>query len=139
MQTTQDVDPFRNDDQRHNIRWTAPEIFRGSPTTKESDIFSFGMVMIEVGGDGSVKCQSTYPLFKAFTGKVPFSGMPLTSAMSSIANGGRPGRPDHPDFAEPLWTLTQRCWSQDPQDRPDIQEVTGVLKDLSAFDSSFER
>ena len=32
--------------------WTAPEIFLDdSQVTKESDIFSFGMVIIEVGGD----------------------------------------------------------------------------------------
>ena len=60
-------------------------------------------------------------------------------ALVSIVKGTRPRRPDHPDFAEPLWTLTQRCWSQEPQDRPGIQEVIEVLKELSAFDSSFER
>ena len=38
----------------HTPRWTAPEILRGiGPHSKESDVFSFGMVMIEVGGDES--------------------------------------------------------------------------------------
>ena len=95
--------------------------------------------MIEVGADGSVKCQSTYPLFKAFTGEVPFGRILRFHAAAHIMNGNRPGRSDHPDFTESLWTLTQRCWSQEPQDRPDIQEVIEVLKELSAFYSSFER
>ena len=34
-------------------RWCAPELLAGGqPASKESDIFSFGMVMIEVGSDG---------------------------------------------------------------------------------------
>ena len=32
-------------------RWTAPEMFEDNPTSsKESDVFSFAMVAIEVGG-----------------------------------------------------------------------------------------
>lgn len=35
----------------YSPRWTAPEIFQGNPTfSKESDVFSFAMVAIEVGG-----------------------------------------------------------------------------------------
>jgi serine/threonine protein kinase len=35
----------------HSTRWCAPELFRGhQPASKESDVFSFGMVVIEVGG-----------------------------------------------------------------------------------------
>ena len=32
----------------HAVRWTAPELLREGTYTKESDIFSFAMVMIEV-------------------------------------------------------------------------------------------
>ena len=88
--------------------------------------------MIEVGGDGYVKCQSTYPLFKAFTGEVPFGRTPRFHPAAHIMSGNLPGRPDHPYFTESLWTLTQRCWSQEPQNRPNIQEVIEVLKELSA-------
>ena len=46
----QNLDP--PDDQNHSCRWTAPEVLRSdSAATKESDVFSFGMVVIEVGGD----------------------------------------------------------------------------------------
>ena len=37
-------------DQSNNTpRWTAPEVLRGERCTREADIFSFAMVMIEVG------------------------------------------------------------------------------------------
>jgi len=40
-------------------RWTAPEILMGSGYhSKESDVFSFGMVVIEVRGDESTACQT---------------------------------------------------------------------------------
>ena len=38
-----------SDDQRYAVRWTAPEILTGEGIySKEADIFSFAMVMIEV-------------------------------------------------------------------------------------------
>ena len=42
------------DDQGFTPRWTAPEVLQFGKTTKESDVFSFGMVIIEVGGGRSV-------------------------------------------------------------------------------------
>jgi len=32
----------------HTARWTAPEVLNEGPHSKESDVFSFAMVMIEV-------------------------------------------------------------------------------------------
>ena len=43
------------DDQGHSPRWAAPEILQStSPATKESDVFAFAMVVIEVRRDKSV-------------------------------------------------------------------------------------
>lgn len=47
------VSTFEN--QSQTLRWTAPEILESDQAaTKESDVFSFGMVMIEVCGDRSI-------------------------------------------------------------------------------------
>jgi len=48
---TKDLDSIRSTTEYHGFasRWTAPEILKGDGTfSKESDIFSFAMVMIEV-------------------------------------------------------------------------------------------
>jgi len=48
---TQNLDSMRtaSEDQGHTARWTAPEILTEEGTySKEADIFSFAMVMIEV-------------------------------------------------------------------------------------------
>jgi len=48
---TQNLDSMRtaSDDKGHTARWTAPEILNEQGTySKEADVFSFAMVMIEV-------------------------------------------------------------------------------------------
>ena len=41
-------------------RYTSPEILiEGKHHSRESDVFAFGMVMIEVGGCESALCQTT--------------------------------------------------------------------------------
>ena len=41
--------PSTSDGQGESLRWTAPEILEhGGPATVESDIYSFGVVVIEV-------------------------------------------------------------------------------------------
>jgi serine/threonine protein kinase len=39
------------DDHGSTFRWAAPEVLGAEPISKASDVFSFGMVMIEVRGD----------------------------------------------------------------------------------------
>jgi len=49
-------------DDGHTARWCAPEILKGDQSfSKESDVFSFGMVIIEVGGDRFVSYQQPHP------------------------------------------------------------------------------
>ena len=49
----QDLDSTENTTSArgHTLRWTAPEILNGGVASKEGDIFSFAMVMIEVRHD----------------------------------------------------------------------------------------
>ena len=48
-QVTQNWDESITEDQYHTTRWTAPEILnREGSRSKEADVFSFTMVMIEV-------------------------------------------------------------------------------------------
>ena len=47
---TKNLDSIRTDTRQdvHTPRWSAPEIFLGQNPSKESDIYSFAMVTIEV-------------------------------------------------------------------------------------------
>lgn len=47
---TQDLDSAENTASTHGftLRWAAPEIINGGVASREGDIFSFAMVMVEV-------------------------------------------------------------------------------------------
>ena len=64
---------------------------------------------------------------KVFTGAVPFSDKPPRAAMSAIAGGERPPRPTHSTLTDELWALTQRCWDQDADLRPQMSEISRAL------------
>ena len=64
---------------------------------------------------------------QVFIGAVPFDNDTTAAALLAIMNGERPRRPNHPNFTDELWTLTQRCWDQDPHSRPEVSDVLNVL------------
>lgn len=66
--------------------------------------------------------------FKAFTGKPPFPNFSSTGAAVTVLSGERPMRPARPDLTNDLWEITERCWHQDPQCRPEISEVVHCLR-----------
>ena len=132
-------------------RWTSPELIDpemfgldGCPT-RESDCYALGMVIYEV-----------------LSGQVPFYWHGGPAVILKVLGGGRPEKPQGMQgawFTDELWGLLERCWKRQPHNRPsiktlleylegvvprpqhhpDTQEVTEALKELSAFDSSFEQ
>jgi len=98
----------------HAVRWAAPEILdKDGPVTKESDVYSFAMVVIE-----------------AFTGKAPFDGTAPTTVAVGILSGKRPARPTDESLTDALWEMVKRCWNDDPKSRPGISEVVDCLEAL---------
>ena len=67
---------------------------------------------------------------KVFTGEAPFGGEWTPAAITKIVTGKLPGRPDHPRFTDRLWELTQRCLGPVPSNRPCMEEVLEVLKNM---------
>ena len=114
----------------HSARWCAPEVLNSEPVSKESDVFSFGMVIVEVGGDRSVYCQPPDLLMKVFTGGAPFGGERTPAVIAKIMTGKLPERPTHPRFTDRLWKLTQQCLGPVSSDRPCMEEVLEGLKDM---------
>ena len=55
------------EDQGTTARYTAPEILKGVGShTKESDVFAFGMVVIEVGADESISPKANLSVDSGF-------------------------------------------------------------------------
>ena len=115
----------------HTVRWAAPEVLNEGIYSKEADIFSFAMVMIEVRHRRPTVHRALtdccFVSIQVFTGAIPFSQGSSVMAVLAITQGRRPPRPTHLIFTESLWVLMQRCWGQDPQSRPEASEVLRVL------------
>src|SRR5438552_4308083 len=88
----------------------APEVLSKKPYTKESDIYSFGMIMWE---------------FTA--GKKPFHDRPHDQyLMMDILNGIRPQVTD--DTPEFYAELMKKCWDHSPENRPTVREIYDCLQ-----------
>ena len=91
------------------IPYIAPEIFKGSAFSKESDVYSFGMIMWEFT-----------------TGCKPFADVEHDhNLIYQIIDGRRPEITD--DTPECFVNLMKSCWDPDPKKRPSIKKVRSTI------------
>ena len=93
------------------IPYLAPEVLSKKPYTKESDIYSFGMIMWEFT-----------------TGRKPFYDRPHDHYLIlDILKGERPQITD--DTPEFYAGLMKWCWDGNPENRPTAEEIYGCFKE----------
>ncbi|KAG9002933.1 hypothetical protein FRB94_003460 [Tulasnella sp. JGI-2019a] len=109
-------------------RWTSPELMNGGPRTMESDIYAFGMTIVEL-----------------LTGSAPFPSSGRYSFIRAIIEGRRPAHVPSSrlgqDFA-PLWSIASACWESTASNRPTAQTLSeghprSVSLRLSTSDAHF--
>ncbi|RIA93799.1 kinase-like domain-containing protein, partial [Glomus cerebriforme] len=87
------------------IPYIAPEIFKGSEFSKESDVYCMGMIMWELT-----------------TGCKPFANVEHDiHLILKILDGARPEITE--DTPECYSDLMKGCWDPDPKKRPSITEI----------------
>ncbi|PKC72055.1 kinase-like protein [Rhizophagus irregularis] len=92
------------------IPYIAPEIFCGAKYSKESDIFSMGMIMWELT-----------------TGYKPFSNVEHNmNLIYEIINGKRPEITD--DTPKCFAKLMKKCWNPNPLKRPSITKICEIIQ-----------
>ncbi|KAI3611321.1 hypothetical protein WG66_002059 [Moniliophthora roreri] len=109
-------------------RWMAPEVMLSDasmpssvpiqdsrlPTTPASDVYSFGMTMLEL-----------------YTGHAPFSHRRFYGGViHDVVNGIRPARPSLdacPGLTDDIWDVITSCWAQDAYQRPSMDAVVRRL------------
>uniref|UniRef100_A0A0D9XG84 non-specific serine/threonine protein kinase n=1 Tax=Leersia perrieri TaxID=77586 RepID=A0A0D9XG84_9ORYZ len=94
-------------------RWMAPEVIEHKPYDHKADVFSFGVLMWEL-----------------LTGKIPYEYLtPLQAAVGVVQKGLRPTIPKnaHAKLSE----LLQKCWQQEPAERPDFSEILETLQRIA--------
>ncbi|TEB26735.1 hypothetical protein FA13DRAFT_1737159 [Coprinellus micaceus] len=83
-------------------------------STKETDVWAFGMVGAEIVG-----------------GQEVFARVRLLHLPPFVLKGGRPKKADFPNIsgdADVVWSLLEMCWNHDPGLRPTME---GILHSLS--------
>ncbi|RID41094.1 hypothetical protein BRARA_J01081 [Brassica rapa] len=90
-------------------RWMAPGVIEHKPYSHKADVFSYGIVIWEL-----------------LTGHIPYAY--LTPLQAAVGVGLRPKIPKktHPKVKG----LLQRCWNQDPKDRPEFEEIIEMLQQI---------
>jgi serine/threonine protein kinase len=101
------------------IGYSAPEIFYGTACTTKSDIYSLGIILWEF----IVKCM-TGNYLKPYQ-EYSYINMELQILYQAAEMGLRPTLPKN--CPELLADLVRRCWSADPNDRPDAEEIQDFL------------
>jgi serine/threonine protein kinase len=95
------------------VKWTAPEAMETLRFTVASDIWSFGIVVIE--------------LFQ--NGLAPYSGRTNPEVMTMVMSGARHSKPSAcPDW---LFDTVLQCWDIEPSKRPTFLQVEHSILEAS--------
>lgn len=95
-------------------QWMAPEMFESDRYDPlKCDVYAFAMT-----------------LFELYTGKTPFHEIQrVPVVIKKICEGSRPGVGPRPSGCPPAFIdLMQRCWHQNPKNRPTFSEILTVTK-----------
>nr|XP_056700912.1 tyrosine-protein kinase HCK [Euleptes europaea] len=104
------------------IKWTAPEAINYGCFTIKSDVWSFGVLLMEI---------ITY-------GRTPYPGMSTQEVMRAIERGYRMPRTE--GCPEELYEIMMRCWKSKPEDRPTFEYNQSVLEDFfTATESQYQQ
>ena len=91
------------------IKWTAPEAALFNRFSIKSDVWSFGIFLVEL----------------ITHGRVPYPGMTNGEVLAKVEQGYR--MPPPPGCPDPLYQIMMDCWKQDPDERPTFAHLTGKL------------
>jgi len=114
--------------------WMSPELLSsGGYSTRESDCYTLGMVIYEVGWSNPSRWSLAYPS-QVLTGLRPFHHLHALTSVSAIFRGERPEKSlgaDSLGFSPELWGLLQSCWSELSSTRPTARRLFDYLSPTS--------
>lgn len=94
------------------IKWTAPEAALYHTFTIKSDVWSFGILLVEL----------------VTLGRVPYPGMTNAEVLSKVEAGYRIENPK--DCPYPLYEIMLNCWKTNPEVRPTFETLQWKLEEF---------
>ena len=98
------------------FKWMAPETALYNHFSKQSDIWSFGIVLYEIMTHG----------------QFPYPGMSNAEVVEKVREGYRMKCP--PDCPQIVHDIMLECWKEEPEMRPSFEDVTRRLEEVFAYD-----
>ncbi|XP_056295320.1 tyrosine-protein kinase ITK/TSK [Pseudoliparis swirei] len=95
------------------IRWSAPEVIKFCKFSSKSDVWSFGVLMWEVFSEG----------------RLPYENHSNVDVVESLNRGQRLLKPSSAPDA--IHRVMERCWKENPEDRPSFAVLRPELASLS--------
>ncbi|XP_060692213.1 tyrosine-protein kinase HCK-like [Hemiscyllium ocellatum] len=99
-------------DEKVAVKWTAPEVFREETHTTKSDVWSFGIFLMEL----------------VTFGQTPYPGLTFLQTVQFLESGLRMQRPL--GCPEELYHVMLMCWGEEPCSRPSFQLLRDLLQNL---------
>ena len=100
------------------VRWTAPEAMETLRFTVASDVWSFGILVVELLNNG----------------ESPYYGMSNPDVMKMTMSGGRHAKP--PLCSNRLFSWLLKCWDENTAERPSFSQLTTAFKDMHSTSST---
>lgn len=82
------------------IKWTAPEVLLDKTISIMTDVWSFGILMVEI----------------MMLGKEPYPGIKKQDLIPMMKTGYRHPQPE--DCSDLIYDILLRCWNENPDERP---------------------
>ncbi|XP_043841305.1 tyrosine-protein kinase Blk [Dromiciops gliroides] len=103
------------------IKWTAPEAINFGVFSIKSDVWSFGVLLMEI---------ITY-------GRIPYPGMTNPEVIRNLERGYRMPCPEM--CPAELYSIISKCWRNRPEERPTFEYLQSVLEDFyTATEQQYE-
>ncbi|EEZ99753.2 tyrosine-protein kinase Src64B [Tribolium castaneum] len=93
---------------RFPVKWTAPEAIVYGKFSIKSDVWSYGIFLMEL---------FTY-------GQVPYPGMHGREVIDMVEKGYRMGKPTSHVLPDEIYSIMLQCWDAKPENRPTFEFLT---------------
>jgi serine/threonine protein kinase len=116
-----DDDTYTSSNGVFPVRWTAPEAMETMQFAPPTDVWSFGIVMIELLTDG----------------EQPYYGTNNPDVMKLTMSGGRHPKPER--CTDEIYKLLLECWDAEPAKRPTFTTLAARLKIMAKAAANVKR